>query len=145
MTEREIEEVYQGELGQLFISERAIEMIVYGALLEVEEEGLHPPDRVRGRGILGSLSRVHQGDGIQILRASAESSESAPAEGEGAAEPAEETEKRLKIKLSLVAEYGVPIHKAAERAIETVRQRVKELAGLDVEEIDVEITGLVKR
>ncbi len=158
MDEREVEEVYRGELGQLFISEQAIKMIVYGALLEVEGEGLHPPDRVKGRGLLGPLSRVHQGDGVQILRVPAErpTSEPHPAEGGEAAKPSGspggseskgegEGEKRLKIKLSLVAEYGVPIHKAAERAIETVRRRVKELAGLDVEEIDVEITGLVRR
>ncbi len=161
MDEREVEEVYRGELGQLFISEQAIKMIVYGALLEVEGEGLHPPDRVKGRGLLGPLSRVHQGDGVQILRVPAERPipEPSPAEGGEAAKPSGslegkgeseskgegEGEKRLKIKLSLVAEYGVPIHKAAERAIETVRRRVKELAGLNVEEIDVEITGLVRR
>lgn len=151
-----VEEV-TGELGQLFISERALEMIVYGALLEMEEEGLHPPDRVRGSGgILGPIGRSHH-SAVQILRVS-------PAEGEASTPPSEaqleggpevevevgphelpEEEKRLKVKLSLVAEYGVPIHKAAEKAIETVRRRVKELAGLDVEEVDVEITGIVRR
>ena len=150
-----VEEV-TGELGQLFISERALEMIVYGALLEMEEEGLHPPDRVKGGGgIFGPIARSHH-SAVQILRVSpAEGEPSAPSEGglpEGASEvetgtpefPSEE-EKRLKVKLSLVAEYGVPIHKAAEKAIETVRRRVKELAGLDVEEVDVEITGIVRK
>lgn len=143
MTAAEIEELLGGELGQLFISERALEMIVYSALLEVE--GLYPPDRVKGRGLLNSLSRAHQGDGIQILRVPAEAERPAEAEAlEGEGTPPEpEPEKRLKVKLSLVAEYGVPIHKAAEQAIETVRRRVKELAGLDVDEVDVEITGIV--
>jgi uncharacterized alkaline shock family protein YloU len=135
----EIEELPGGELGQLFISERALEMIVYGALLEVE--GLYPPDRVKGRGLLNSLSRAHQGDGIQILRVPVEAER--PAEASEGEETPPEPEKRLKVKLSLVAEYGVPIHKAAEQAIETVRRRVKELAGLDVDEVDVEITGIV--
>ena len=155
-----VEEV-TGELGQLFISERALEMIVYGALLEMEAEGLHPPDRVRGAGgILGPIGRSHLG-AVQILRASPAEGGEAPAPRSGpqpggdveaeispqaSPEPQqEEEEKRLKVKLSLVAEYGVPIHKAAERTIETVRRRVKELAGLDVEEVDVEITGIVRQ
>jgi uncharacterized alkaline shock family protein YloU len=123
----ELEEV-RGELGQLFISERALEMIVYGALLEVE--GLYAPDRVKSSGLLDSISKVHQGDGIEILKV--------------AAPEGEEEGKRLKIKLSLVAEYGVPIHEVAEQAIQTVRRKVKELAGLDVDEISVEITDIVK-
>jgi len=122
----ELEEV-QGELGQLFISERALEMIVYGALLEVE--GLYAPDRVRSSGLLDSISKAHQGDGIQILKVSA---------------PEGEEGKLLKIKLSLIAQYGVPIHEAAKHAIETVRRKVKELAGLDVDEINVEITDIVR-
>lgn len=161
-----VEEV-TGELGQLFISERALEMIVYGALLEMEEEGLHPPDRVKGGGgIFGPIARSHH-SAVQILRVPPSGGEAPPPspseaqpEGGGPAarggeEPQErkergereerEEEKRLKVKLSLVAEYGVPIHKAAEKAIETVRRRVKELAGLDVEEVDVEITGIVRR
>jgi uncharacterized alkaline shock family protein YloU len=128
-----LEEV-RGELGQLFISERALEMIVYGALLEVE--GLYAPDRVKSGGLLDSISRAHQGDGIQILKVSAPAGEEgvSPAEGE----------KRLKVKLSLIAEYGIPIHEAAEQAIQMVRRKVKELAGLDVDEISVEITDIVK-
>ena len=151
-----VEEV-TGELGQLFISERALEMIVYGALLEMEAEGLHPPDRVKGAGgIFGPIGRSHH-SAVQILRVSPSEGEvpaSPPGslpEGEREAAaglhelPDPEAEKRLKVKLSLVAEYGVPIHRAAEKAIETVRRRVKELAGLDVEEVDVEITGIVRQ
>jgi len=130
-----LEEI-RGELGQLYISERALEMIVYGALLEVE--GLFAPDRVKGRGLLDSISRAHHGGGIQILKVPKQEDSA-----DGAAE-GEEPEKCLKIKLSLIAEYGVPIHEAAQRAIQTVRRKVKELAGLDVEEVDVEITDIIK-
>ncbi|GEM_PF-1852924 len=165
MPERANVEEVPGELGQLFISERALERIVYGALLEMEEEGLHPPDRVRGSsGLLGPIGRSHH-SAVQILRVPPAGTEeaagpppsSARPQGEGAEQeahtgrpPLESPElsaegKHLKVKLSLVAEYGIPIHKAAERTIETVRRRVKELAGLDVEEVDVEITGIVRK
>ena len=57
----ELEEV-RGDLGQLFISDKALEMIAYGALLAVD--GLYTPDRVKGGGLLGSISKAYQGDGI---------------------------------------------------------------------------------
>jgi len=137
----EMEQV-RGDLGQLFISDKALEMIAYGALLDVE--GLYTPDRVQGGGLLGSISKPFQGDGIQVLKVPV-----APEGGEGyprsryEAEP-EETEKQLKIKLSLIAKYGIPIHQVAEQAIQKVRRKVKELSGLDVSEVEVEIAGIVK-
>ena len=126
------------ELGELFIEEHALEMIVYGALLEVE--GLFTPDRVKGGGLWTSLSRAQQGDGIQI--------ELAPGEVEGDERPDEdetvggEPGKRLKLRLSLVARYGTPIHKSAERAIQTVKRKLEELAGAEVDEVHVDIVGL---
>jgi uncharacterized alkaline shock family protein YloU len=129
------------DLGQLFISDKALEMIAYGALLDME--GLYTPDRVKGGGILGSISKAYQGAGIQVLKVPV-----APEEGEESFRrpegTGEEGEKQLKIKLSLVARYGTPIHSAAEQAIQKVRRRVKELAGLDVGEVEVEITDIVK-
>lgn len=124
------------KLGQLFISEKVIEMIAYRVLLEVE--GLYTPDRVKGGGLWGTLSKAYQGTGIQVLKGS-----KAPAKGRpDTVDP--EAEKELKIKLSLIARYGMPIQEAAEQAIRGVRRKVKELAGLDVSEVEVEITGIVK-
>lgn len=130
------------ELGELFIEEHALEMIVYGALLEIE--GLFTPDRVKGGGLWTSLSRAQQGDGIQIELAPGEVDE-----GEDHDEDHDEAEtvagepgKRLKLRLSLVAQYGTPIHKSAERAIQTVKRKLEELAGAEVDEVHVDIVGL---
>ena len=137
----ELEEVRE-DLGQLFISDKALEMIAYGALLHVE--GLYTPDRVKGGGFLGSISKAYQGDGIQVLKIpTVRAGEEGLPNGRPAETP-EEAERQLKIKLSLVAKYGTPIHQAAEQAIQKVRRKVKELAGLDVNEVEVEITGIVK-
>ncbi len=127
----------RGDLGQLFISEKALEMIAYGALLEVE--GLYTPDRVKAGGLLDSLSKAYQGVGIQILKVPPQDERGGE---QGTLDPHEE--RPLKIKLLLVAQYGTPIPEAAERAIRNVRRKVKELAGLDVSEVEVEITGIVK-
>lgn len=135
----ELEEVRE-DLGELFISDKALEMIAYGALLDVE--GLYTPDRVKGGGLLGSISKAYQGDGIQVLKVPVpKDGEDSFPRHEGAVE---ESEKLLKIKLALIARYGTPIHQVAEQAIQKVRRKVKELAGLDVSEVEVEITGIVK-
>ena len=134
----DLEQIH-GEHGQLFISERALEMIVYGALLEVD--GLYAPDRVKGEGILDSLSKVTQGGGIQIQNVPVPSD--APPGHEHEVDLVN-AEKILKIKLALVAEFGIPIHEAAEKVITIVRAKVKELAGLEVEDVELEITGIVK-
>jgi len=126
------------ELGELFIEEHALEMIVYGALLEVE--GLFTPDRVKGGGLWTSLSRAQQGDGIQIDLAP---DEAEPAGDHGEDETvAGEPGKRLRLRLSLVAQYGTPIHESAERAIQTVKRKLEELAGAEVDEVHVDIVGL---
>jgi len=134
-------EPVRGELGQLFISERALEMIVYGALLEID--GLYAPDRVKGAGILDSISKAAQGDGIHIMKVPAKADLPEGVSPNEATELSSE-EKVLKIKLSLVAEFGMPIHQVADQVINKVRAKVKELAGLEVEDVEVEITGIVK-
>jgi len=126
------------ELGELFIEEHALEMIVYGALLEVE--GLFTPDRVKGGGLWTSLSRAQQGDGIQIELAPGDVSESGESDEDETV--AGEPGKRLKLRLSLVAQYGTPIHKSAERAIQTVKRKLEELAAAEVDEVHVDIVGL---
>ena len=126
------------ELGELFIEEHALEMIVYGALLEID--GLYTPDRVKGGGLWTSLSRAQQGDGIQIELAPDEAGSADEADPEGAVSG--EPGKRLKLRLSLVAQYGTPIHKSAERAIHTVKRKLEELAGAEVDEVLVEVVGL---
>lgn len=131
------------ELGELFIEEHALEMIVYGALLEVD--GLFTPDRVKGGGLWTSLSRAQQGDGIHI-----ELSPDAPERDGDEDDPNDEADeavagepgKRLRLRLSLVAQYGTPIHKSAERAIQTVKRKLEELAGAEVDEVHVEVVGL---
>ncbi len=128
------------ELGELFIEEHALEMIVYGALLEVE--GLFTPDRVKGGGLWTSLSRAQQGDGIQIDLAPDEISGTDDEADDEDETVAGEPGKRLKLRLSLVAKYGTPIHKSAERAIQTVKRKLEELAGAEVDEVHVDIVGL---
>jgi uncharacterized alkaline shock family protein YloU len=112
------------ELGQIFISERALQMIVYGALLPIR--GLKTPDRMRREGVLGTLAKAYEGNGIQIVK------EKPP----GGGEP------RLHVKMALVAQYGVKIQDAAAQAVREVRQRVKQLAGLEVDEVSVKIIGI---
>jgi len=116
-------------------------MIVYGALLEID--GLYAPDRVKGAGILDSISKAAQGDGIYIMKVPAKADLPEGVSPNEATELSSE-EKVLKIKLSLVAEFGMPIHQAADQVINKVRAKVKELAGLEVEDVEVEITGIVK-
>lgn len=114
----------QAELGQVFISERALEMIVYGALLPVR--GLKTPDRLRREGVMGALAKAYKGDGIQIVKEN----------------PQPGAEPRLHIKLALIAQYGVKIHEVTAEAVREVRRRVKELAGLEIDEVSVKIIGL---
>ncbi len=116
----------QIELGQVFISERALKMIVYGTLLPVV--GLKTPDRLRREGVMGALAKAYKGDGIQIVKDN----------------PQPGTEPRLRVKLELIAQYGVKIHEVTAEAVREVRRRVKELAGLEVDDVSVKIIGLDK-
>lgn len=122
----------EADLGQIFIADRALEMIVYGALLQVE--GLKTPDRLTPEGVWGRLAKVYKGNGIQILKDS-------PADTETETEA---IEPRLHVKLDLVAQYGVKIHQAAAEAVREVRRRVKELAGLEVDEVSIKVIGIAQ-
>lgn len=116
----------QIELGQVFISERALKMVVYGALLPLS--GLKTPDRLRREGVMGVLAKAYQGDGIQIVKDN----------------PQPGAEPRLRVRLELVVQYGVKIQEVTAEAVRQVRRRVKELAGLEVDEVSVKIIGLDK-
>lgn len=118
MLESQLQEDY---LGEIFIAEKALEAIAYGAILDIT--GLKTPDRVSGKGVLNALSQAIKGKGVAVIK---------------------DPQNRLKIKLSLFAKYGTHINEAAQKAIKAVSQKVKELAGLDVDEVVVEITGIVK-
>jgi len=118
MMEPQLQEDY---LGEIFIAEKALESIVYGAILGIK--GLRTPDQVGGKGVLNALSQAIKGKGVDVIK---------------------DPQNKLKIKLSLFAEYGTQINEAAQKAIKVVSEKVKELAGLDVDEVVVEITGIVK-
>jgi len=129
-----------GELGHLFISERALQMIVYGALLEVD--GLYAPDRVKGAGLLDSISKAAQGMGIQILKAPPAGR--APQSAARREAQQNEPTRKLRVKVSLFAQFGSSIHESSDQAIQKIRTKVRELAGLEVEDVEVEISGIVK-
>ncbi|MBI1730182.1 Asp23/Gls24 family envelope stress response protein [Candidatus Acetothermia bacterium] len=124
------------ELGHIFISERALQMIVYGALLEVD--GLYALNRVKGGNLLKTISKNYQGTGIQILKvaAQAESRKGMPKDQQ------RDQAKIMKVKLSLAARFGANIHDVSEMAVQKVRTKVKELAGLDIDDVEIEITGI---
>ncbi len=121
MTEMIEPQLREDYLGEIFIAEKALESIAYGAILEIK--GLRTPDQVSGKGVLNTLSQAIRGKGVDVIK---------------------DPQNKLKIKLSLFAEYGTQINDTAQKAIRAVSQKVKELAGLDVDEVVVEITGIVK-
>jgi len=112
----------KGTRGQIFISDQAISAVVRGALGEVK--GLHnlPPLNNEG-GVLGVFTK---GVREQQSEFHIESDE------DGA----------LRIKLSLILEYGFKLDDLAHEAMDTVRDRVYTLAGVEVAEIEVSVKGL---
>lgn len=108
-------------MGEIFIADKALEAIAHGAIFEIK--GLKTPDQVRSQGVLSTLSQAIKGKGVDVIK---------------------DPQNKLKIKLTLFAEYGIQINAAAQQAIRAVRGKVKELAGLDVDEIVVEIRGVVR-
>jgi uncharacterized alkaline shock family protein YloU len=111
----------EGELGEIFISEGVVRSII--ELISSDLKGLKAFNQVEEEGIFGAISKAYKGDGIEIKK-----------EGE-----------LLKIRLSLIAEYGIPIPKSAGEAIKKIRKTVRELAGLEVSEVEIEIKGLKVR
>lgn len=107
--------------GEIFISDQAIAAVVRGALGEVR--GIHglAPLAHEG-GVLGALSKAtRERSGLQIT-----------SDENGA----------LRVKLSLILAYGLKLDEVAKEAIETVRDRVRTLAGVEVANVEVEIKGL---
>jgi len=110
-----------GTRGQIFISDQAISAVVRGALSEVK--GIHglPPLNNEG-GVLGVFAK-----GMR------EQSEFNVESGEDGA---------LRVKLLLILEYGLKLDTLAREAMDTVRDRVHTLAGVEVAEIEVSVKGL---
>ncbi len=111
-----------GELGDIYISERAIAQIC--AKVVSEQEGLRTPRQAReSSGFLSTITQAVKGDGIEVLK----------------------EDSRLMVKMSLFAVYGVRIQEAAQKTITEIKARVRELAGLEIDDVTIEITGIVKQ
>ncbi len=109
------------ELGDIYISERAIAQIC--ATVISEQEGLRTLRQAReSSGLLSTISQAVKGDGIEVLK----------------------EDGRLLVKMVLFAVYGARIHESAQKAIKEVKARVRELAGLDIDDVLIEITGIVR-
>lgn len=115
----------RSELGEVFISDRAVAAIVIGALQEVP--GIRAPHRPGESGVLGALSMSK--------------SKSKAAKGSDVVITGDEGG-RLRVKLALVAEYGLKLDELARQAIALVRQRLWSLAGVEAASVEVEIKGL---
>lgn len=113
------EERGDGELGQVLISADVIAQLVRGTVAEQEE--LVPVDHPLGdEGIFEALAKAYRGNGVEVSR-----------EGE-----------RLKVRLQLIARYGISIPEAAKRLSGLLQRRLDELAGLELVEVELEIRGL---
>lgn len=111
-----------GELGEIFIADKVIESIVVGVLATIQQ--LKTPKQVEeDRGIIGVLSPFLKGSGVEIIN----------------------NNERLVIKLALLAEYGVRINEVAAKTIKLVREKIQELASLEVDEIEIEIKDVFRR
>ncbi|MCS7198290.1 MAG: Asp23/Gls24 family envelope stress response protein [Candidatus Bipolaricaulota bacterium] len=109
------------ELGDIYISERAIVQLC--AQVISEQKGLRTPRQVReSSGFFGAITQAIKGEGIEVLKENG----------------------RLVIKMALFAVYGTRIPEAARKAIQEVKMRVRELAGLEVDEVIIEISGVVR-
>lgn len=109
---------FRSDLGEIFVSAGVIEQLVVGALGEQDE--LLPPNRVEEEGLLEALARVYKGNGVEIRAENG----------------------WLRIRLQLIARYGVRIPEAARRLRELLETRLRELAGLEGAEIEIEVRGI---
>jgi uncharacterized alkaline shock family protein YloU len=107
--------------GEIFISDQAIAAVVRGALNEVSGiHGLAPVQQDSGvLGVFSKASREHSDINITSNE-----------------------DGSLHITLNLVINYGTKLDEVAREAMNTVRDRVRTLAGVEVANIDVEIKGL---
>jgi len=106
--------------GEIFISDQAIAAVVRGALGEVP--GIYGLTPLAESGVLGVFSK-----------AAREHSDLNISSDESGA---------LHVKLHLIIEYGLKLDNVAKGAIDTVRERVRQLAGVEVANVEVEIKGL---
>lgn len=108
-----------GELGQILISAEVIEQIILGAVAE-QEELILVGNPLGDEGIFEALAKAYRGKGVEVT-------------SEGG---------QLKVRLELIARYGVSIPEAAKRLVGLLRRRLEELAGLELVEAELEIKGL---
>lgn len=109
------------DLGDIYISERAIAQIC--AKVISEQEGLRTLRQAReSSGLLSTITQAIKGEGIEVLKENG----------------------HLVVKMSLFAVYGTRIQESAQKAIKEVKARVRELAGLEIDDVLIEIAGIVK-
>ena len=107
--------------GEIFISDQAIAAVVRGALGEV-------------KGVYGLVPLNQEGKVLGVLaKTTREHSDLYITSDEDGA---------LHVKLHLIIEYGLKLDEVAREAIETVCDRVRTLAGVEVANIEVKIKGL---
>lgn len=107
------------KLGQVLISAEAIEQLILGVIAEQEE--LLPLNRTAGdEGLLEILAKAYKGSGVEVSRGGEE----------------------VKLRLQLLARYGSKIPEAAERLLLRLRERLRELAELEIVEAEIEVRGL---
>lgn len=108
-----------GELGQILISPGVVERLVLRVVAEQDE--LLPLNFAAGdEGIFEALAKTYKGSGVEISH-----------EGEV-----------LKVRLQLIARYGIKIPEAARRLMLRLRDQLNAVAGLEVPELELEIKGL---
>lgn len=106
-------------LGQVLISAEALEQLILGVIAEQDE--LFPLNRTAGdEGLLEMLAKVYKGSGVEVSRVGEE----------------------VKLRLQLLARYGIKIPEAAERLLVRLRERLRELAELEIIDLELEIRGL---
>lgn len=110
-----------GQRGEILVSEAAIAAVVRGALGEVE--GVHGVEPLAQEGgVLSAWSKATREHSDITITSQEDGS--------------------LHVKLRLIVSYGVKLDDVAKSAIRTVRERVLELAGVEIGQFEVEIKGL---
>jgi uncharacterized alkaline shock family protein YloU len=115
-----MEEPLGSRLGQVLISAEALEQLILGVIAEQDE--LFPLNRTVGdEGLLEILAKAYKGSGVEVTRGGEE----------------------IKVRLQLLARYETRIPEAARKLILRLRQRLRELAELEIIELELEIRGLL--
>lgn len=109
---------FRSDLGEIFVAAGVIEQLVVGVLREQDE--LLPPNRAEEEGLLEALTRVYKGNGVEIRA----------------------EDGQLRIRLQLIARYGICIPEAAQRLRELLKTRLRDLVGLEGAEVEIEVRGI---